>query len=152
MNNCLLTKIKEDFLESYPKQFHSIITNLNSFKNYFDYLKTFEKIKIYKEHKDYAINNIINGYLFDFEFSTLFQPIGFDKNHFEYTLTQTTNNKMYLLKIKLINEINKIIDSSINTNKNKIHKIIFSITNQYSNNKKYKVITILGIKFKFRQR
>ena len=52
----------------------------------------------------------------------------------------------------VINNIPKSEPQPIEYIKNKPIENIFSIKNHYNNNKKYKIITILGIKIKFKTR
>lgn len=63
------------------------------------------------------------------------------------SIKEFDNKCKELLSQKEYKKYKKLRNGSSNTN---LLKTIFSITNNYSGNKKYKVITILGIKIKFK--
>ncbi len=121
VSNELISKIEIDFLSAWPQNFHSKIKKLPLYKEYFSLLKKEKSLIIYKEHSDYAINNILYDnnknqiYLMDFEFSKSFQMIGHDLYHYNKTLNNTYNDNNNLSKIKrsLIDNINDILDKNI---------------------------------------
>jgi len=117
LNEDLINKIKEDFLSAFPPEFEDEITNLDEFKNYFNELKSLDKVSIYKEHGDYTSNNLLSGYLLDFEFARSFQPIGFDIYDYYTSINSAKRKKvihkeLHSLKYSLIDKINEIIDRS----------------------------------------
>lgn len=118
MNKELLSKIEEDFLFSWPHEYHERIKQADLYKEYFEKIGQLKEAKIYKEHCDYTVNNILtNGkdiYLMDFEFAKSFQIVGFDE--YDYKRTLAIKQKKYVelqkLKVDLIDFINDIIDKS----------------------------------------
>lgn len=116
----ILDKIEKDFLSSWPSNFYTQIKQLPTYREYFDILSKKRTIKIYKEHCDYTVNNVlddgINLWLMDFEFSKDFQPVGHDKYDFIRTSKIRTLflPSLAKLKEKLMDEINNILDKNLN--------------------------------------
>lgn len=122
MDSELLQKIEMDFLSSWPDEFHEKIKQSDLYKEYFDKIRNSKEVKIYKEHGDYTVNNILTDgkdlYLVDFEFAKDFQVIGLDEHDYKRTLPMKYLNRKDYSKLKenLMNKISNVLD------KNKINK------------------------------
>ena len=116
MTPALLTKIQKDFLDVWPEQFHQEIKELALFKKYFETIAQEKEVRIYKEHGDYTVNNILddgkNLWLVDFEFAKSFQVIGCDLHDFGLSFNKNAkqHKNINALKIDLINAVNNLID------------------------------------------
>jgi hypothetical protein len=130
VNEKLIDDILDNFLKSYPPQFHLRSRELNEYYLFKKNLSLYDKLKICDEHADYAKNNIITVkkglfkkkvYLIDFEFTRHCQPIGYDlyvylkscRRENEITGFPDCYPELQINKIKLVNAINDIIDGKV---------------------------------------
>lgn len=118
----LVKKSLFHFLEAWPKKYHKIIKSMTGYRQYSKLLKATTTLSLCIEHGDYTKNNIKRDtksdkiYLLDFEFVKINQPIGFDM--LDYLMSTNSkhlelvpNLKINIIKYKLINKINKMLDS-----------------------------------------
>ena len=112
----ILEKIQEDFLSSWSHEFHAEIKQLPLYKEYFEKISKENEVKIYKEHCDYTVNNILddgkNLWLMDFEFAKSFQVVGHDLHDYKRTLAIEYLNKQNVskLKEKMMDNTNDLLD------------------------------------------
>ncbi|MCQ2572196.1 MAG: PIG-L family deacetylase [Alphaproteobacteria bacterium] len=156
MSPGLLAKIQTDFLSSWPEQYHAQIKQLPLYKEYFDNIAKQTSIKIYREHCDYTVNNILddgkNLWLMDFEFSKNFQPVGHDLHDYSRTVMNQYQTKQKLAKMKeiLMDNINDIVDDCCKIKqtkkKHKWGKMMHKIMKIFHRSKKFAYPKIWNIK------
>lgn len=130
---------------SHPQ--NMVLTSWYKFDNYlYEYEYTASKSELEEAKNNPVQLHYITSNYWDKPWITPLCPKG---EIWWYYLTQTPfyeecfNNLIHYIKIQNAK-------NSIKNNKLNIAKQLFSVTNEYSNNKKYKVLTILGIKIKFK--
>lgn len=112
----VIERIKENFLQSFPEVYRERIIELEDFKKYFHELSKLETVDIWFEHGDFTFNNLSSESedefeLMDYEFFREYQPCGFDRFDYYSSIGETdATDSLNVLKQKLINEINEIID------------------------------------------
>lgn len=118
-------QIIDNFLEAWPRKYHSAIQSLSEFSEFEEQVSLVESTKLCLEHGDYTLNNMGlasgHSYLFDFEFVKRGQPIGFDLydllsssgklSSFKGNIPNIALNKV---KYALVNSINEIVDNEKN--------------------------------------
>lgn len=114
-------QILDNFLEAWPRQYHTAIQSLSEFSKFEEQLSLLESTKLCLEHGDYTLNNmgVASGhsYLFDFEFVKRGQPIGFDLYDLLISSGKLSsfkgnipNASLNSAKYTLVNSINQMVD------------------------------------------
>lgn len=111
IDEAVLKKIKDSFLDAWPQKFHNRIEKLPSFRQYFNSLRG-KTERLFYEHGDFNIENVQtdgkNYYLFDYEFMKSNQTIELDE--YDYLNSLKADNSISANKSLLCDEINNMVD------------------------------------------
>ena len=111
IDEAVLKKIKDSFLDAWPQKFHNTIEKLPSFRQYFNSLRG-KTERLFYEHGDFNIENVQtdgkNYYLFDYEFMKSNQTIELDE--YDYLNSLKADNSISANKSLLCDEINNMVD------------------------------------------
>lgn len=120
-----IKEISDDFLNSWPEEYHNYIRYLPEYLKYIEQLRSYDEIVLCPEHGDFALNNILtelhSNHLIDFEFSRETQPAGFDLYAYRRTTYKTKvfwrrkdyYRNLHSLKFNLNQRINFAIDNNL---------------------------------------